>query len=114
MLKNAQKKTPDRKRPGEKHSLLLKEFKLIAYAPYCLECPLIGNALKFFTQSLYVYVNCEMEGADFAFEKSEVEADIVSSVISIKNPLSGTISVVSAGEVIIDEPWAKGKVTVSN
>jgi len=53
-------------------------------------------------------------GADFAFEKSEVEAVITSSVISIKNPLSGTISVVSAGEVIIDEPWAKGKVTVSN
>lgn len=59
-------------------------------------------------------VNCEMEGADYAFEKSEVEAVITSSVISIKNPLSGTVSVVSAGEVIIDEPWAKGKVTQAN
>ena len=55
-------------------------------------------------------INCQMIDADLAFEKSEVEASITSSVISIKNPLSGTITVPSVGEVIMDEDWAKGKI----
>ncbi len=38
--------------------LLLKQLKLIAYAPYSLECPLIGLAFKLFTESLYMNVNC--------------------------------------------------------
>ena len=49
-------------------------------------------------------VNCEMIGADFSFEKSEVEATITTPVISIKNPKSGYITLPSADEIIIDEP----------
>lgn len=45
-------------------------------------------------------INCEMHGADLAFEKSDVEADITTPVISIKNPTSGRIHVPSA--IIID------------
>ncbi|MBR2021819.1 MAG: DUF3737 family protein [Clostridia bacterium] len=58
-------------------------------------------------------INCEMNDADFAFEKSEVEASITTPVISIKNPLCGTISVPAVEEIIMDEDWAKGKIEVT-
>ena len=37
--------------------LLLEQFKLISYAPYRLERPFVGYALKLFSESLYVNVN---------------------------------------------------------
>lgn len=49
-------------------------------------------------------INCTMEGADLAFEYSDVEADVKGDVISIKNPKSGTIVVDSVGEIIWDDP----------
>ena len=49
-------------------------------------------------------INCQMNGADFAFEKSDVDADVTTPVISIKNPKSGKISVPAADEIILDEP----------
>lgn len=49
-------------------------------------------------------INCTMEGADLAFEYSDVEADVRGDVISIKNPKSGTIVVDSVGEIIWDDP----------
>ncbi len=48
-------------------------------------------------------INCEMHGADLAFEKSEVEADITTPVISIKNPAKGYIKAPSADEIIVTE-----------
>lgn len=48
-------------------------------------------------------INCEMHGADLAFEKSEVEAEITTPLISIKNPKSGRISALAAEEIICDE-----------
>ncbi|MBR2466737.1 MAG: DUF3737 family protein [Clostridia bacterium] len=45
-------------------------------------------------------INCEMHGADLAFERSEVDAEITTPVISIKNPTSGTIKLPTAGELI--------------
>lgn len=48
-------------------------------------------------------INCELHGADLAFEKSEVEADITTPVISIKNPARGYIKVPSAEEIIATE-----------
>lgn len=48
-------------------------------------------------------INCTMDEADLAFEKSEVEADIKSAVISIKNPVSGKIAVKAYDELILTE-----------
>lgn len=48
-------------------------------------------------------INCEMHGADLAFEKSEVEAEITTPVISIKNPSKGYIKVPSVDEIIATE-----------
>ena len=55
-----------------------------------------------------------MEDCDLAFERSNVEAEITTPVISIKNPLSGTIKVPSAGEIIRDIPGALGEVITGN
>lgn len=49
-------------------------------------------------------VNCRVEEADYCFEESEVDADITSPVLSIRNPRSGTIVLPSAGEIIQDAP----------
>ena len=57
-------------------------------------------------------INCRMENADLCFEKSEVEADIVTPVDSIKNPRAGRITVPAVGELIMDDPEAKGEVIV--
>ena len=57
-------------------------------------------------------INCRMEDADLSFEKSEVEADITTGIDSVKNPKSGVIRARSLGELIMDDPEAKGKVEI--
>ena len=57
-------------------------------------------------------INCVMQDADLAFEKSEVDATIVSPVISIKNPYSGTIKVPEVGEIIRNDENAKAQIIV--
>lgn len=74
-------------------------------------CIIIGTQPLCYCKGLKL-INCEMHGADLAFEKSEVEADITTPMISIKNVTSGRISVPSVDELICDEPDAKCVVTV--
>lgn len=57
-------------------------------------------------------INCEMKGADLSFEKSEVEAEITTPVISIKNPHSGNIYVPAVEEIIMNDPDAKGNIII--
>lgn len=57
-------------------------------------------------------INCKMYDADLAFEKSEVDAEITTSVISIKNPKSGTIKVKAVDEIIMDDVEAKGEIVL--
>lgn len=47
-------------------------------------------------------INCEMHGADLAFERSALEAYVTTPMISIKNPLSGKITVPCVDEVITE------------
>ena len=54
--------------------------------------------------------NCEMHGTDLAFERSDVNAEITTNILSIKNPLSGRISAPSAGEIIRDIDGADGEI----
>ena len=72
-------------------------------------CTIIGTQPLCYCKGLRL-INCRMEQADLAFEKSEVEAEITNSVVSIKNPKSGTIKVAGVGEIIMDDPEAKGKI----
>ena len=53
-----------------------------------------------------------MVDTDLCFERSDVQATIVSLVDSIKNPLSGWIQVPEVEEVIMDIAEAKGKVII--
>lgn len=57
-------------------------------------------------------INCRMENCDLAFEKSDVEAVVLSHVDSIKNPKSGTITVQSYGDLIMDDQEARGNVII--
>ena len=57
-------------------------------------------------------INCRMENADLAFEKSEVEADLLLPVISIKNPYSGYIRVPEVSEIIRDDENAKAEIII--
>lgn len=81
-------------------NLTLENCKIIGTQPFCY-C----KGLKL--------INCEMIDADFAFEKSEVEAEVTTPMISIKNPASGCISVPAVDEIIYDDPNAKGHIVVA-
>ena len=76
-------------------------------------CTLIGTQPLCYCKGLKL-INCRMVDCDLAFEKSDVEANIVSDVLSIKNPRSGRVSVESVGEIFMDDPEAEGKVYVKN
>ena len=69
-------------------------------------CKIIGTQPLCYCKGLKM-INCEMHGADLAFEKSEVEADITTPVISIKNPAKGYIRVPHVDEIIMTEDEAK-------
>ena len=74
-------------------------------------CTIIGTQPLCYCKGLKL-INCRMEDCDLAFEKSEVEADIVSHVISVKNPLSGRICAESVGEIIMSDPKSKAEIMV--
>ncbi len=76
-----------------------------------VNCKIIGTQPLCYCKNLKL-INCEMVDTDLAFEKSEVEAVITTRVDSIKNPLSGHIQVPGLGELIMDDPDAKGQVLV--
>ena len=57
-------------------------------------------------------VNCRMGGCDLSFERSQVEATLSESPASIKNRLSGTITIPAETEVIRDIPGADGEIRV--
>ena len=75
-------------------------------------CKIIGTQPLCYCKNLKL-INCEMTDTDLCFEKSEVFAEITTSVISIKNPLSGKITVPEVGEVIMDDENAKGEVVIT-
>ena len=70
-------------------------------------CTLIGTQPLCYCKNLRL-IHCKMIDSDLAFEKSDVEASITTPVISIKNPRSGHIQVPAVGEIIMDDPTAKG------
>ena len=70
-------------------------------------CTISGTQPLCYCKNLKL-INCKMLDADLAFEKSDVEATVTTPMISIKNPLSGIINVPEVGEIIMDDPDAKG------
>lgn len=74
-------------------------------------CLIIGTQPLCYCKNLKL-VNCRMTDTDLAFEKSEVDATILTEVDSIKNPKAGRISVKGVKEMIMDDPDAKGEVVI--
>lgn len=77
-----------------------------------INCTIRGTQPLCYCKDLTL-INCRMEDCDLAFERSDVEAVITTPVISIKNPLSGHISVPAAGEIIRDIPESSGEIIIS-
>jgi hypothetical protein len=71
-----------------------------------INCTIRGTQPLCYCKGLKL-INCTMTGCDLSFEKSDVEAEVKSSVDSIKNPYSGKIVCESAGEIILTDPEAK-------
>ena len=78
-----------------------------------INCKIIGTQPLCYCRNLKM-IHCEMIGTDLAFEKSQVDAEIITKVDSIKNPLSGRITVPDVGEVILDDVKAKGEILVGS
>ena len=73
-----------------------------------VNCHIVGTQPFCYCEGL-VLENCTMENCDLAFEYSSVNAVISSHVDSIKNPLSGRITVNTVGEIIQDENRRDGE-----
>lgn len=76
-------------------------------------CKIIGTQPLCYCKDLKL-IDCEMIDTDLSFEKSEVEATITTPVVSIKNPLSGHITVPAVDEIIRDDENSKGEIIVTD
>ena len=76
-------------------------------------CRIIGTQPLCYCKGLKL-VDCEMVDTDLAFERSQVQATITTSVVSIKNPLAGRITVPAVGEIIRDIPQADGEIVIKS
>lgn len=66
-----------------------------------IRCKLIGTQPLCYCRGL-VLEECTMEGCDLSFENSQVEATVLGSIDSVKNPHTGSIHADSIGEIILD------------
>ena len=78
-----------------------------------IRCHIKGTQPLCYCKNLKL-VDCTMENTDLSFENSEVYANIIGNVISIKNPKSGQIIVDSVNEIIIDDEKYQGKIIKKN
>lgn len=70
-----------------------------------VRCHIAGTQPLCYCKGL-VLEDCTMEGCDFSFEFSEVNARVLGHVLSVKNPGSGTVVADSVGEIILEEDTA--------
>lgn len=74
-------------------------------------CKIIGTQPFCYCKSLKL-INCEMTDTDLCFERSEVEANVTTPIISVKNPLCGYICAPKIDKIIMDIKEAKGKIII--
>lgn len=66
-----------------------------------IRCTIIGTQPLCYAKNL-ILQDCEMTDCDLAFEKSDVQANVRGTILSVKNPKSGSITADAFGEVILD------------
>lgn len=76
-----------------------------------VRCKIIGTQPLCYCKGLRL-IDCEMVDTDLAFEKSEVEVAVTTSIVSVKNPRAGIIAALAVGEIIMDDPEAQGVIHV--
>lgn len=76
-----------------------------------INCKITGTQPLCYCKNLRL-IDCEMTNTDLCFEKSDVQATVTTPIISVKNPLSGTITAPAVGELIVDDENAKGQVII--
>lgn len=69
-------------------------------------CKIIGTQPLCYCENLTL-IDCTMENCDLSFEYSSVEASVNGHIDSVKNPLSGTITCDSVGEIIREDSVKK-------
>lgn len=74
-------------------------------------CRIMGTQPFCYCRNLRL-INCQMIDTDLCFEKSQVQAQITTPVVSIKNPRSGRIVVPEVGEIIRDDEQSKGEIVI--
>lgn len=74
-----------------------------------IDCTIQGTQPLCYCKNLKL-VNCKMVDTDLCFEKSDVNAEITTPVVSIKNVHSGTVIVPQVGDIICDDENAHGKI----
>ena len=75
-------------------------------------CTVIGTQPLCYCKGLKL-IDCKMIDCDLSFERSEVEADIVGEIVSVKNVYSGYVRADAIGEVIVDDENARGRVEIT-
>lgn len=78
-----------------------------------MNCKIIGTQPLCYCKNLKL-INCTMKDTDLSFEYSDVEADVLGHVVSIKNPRSGVITADGVGEIIMEDAVMEctGKVVI--
>lgn len=78
-----------------------------------VRCKIIGTQPLCYCKGL-VLEDCEMEACDLSFERSEVTATVKGHIDSVKNPIVGSITADSIGEIILeDEIVTPGKCVIT-
>lgn len=67
-----------------------------------IDCQIIGTQPLCYCKNLKL-IHCTMKDCDLAFEYSDVQAEIIGEVESIKNPKSGVITVDGVKEIIMED-----------
>ncbi len=77
-----------------------------------IRCKISGTQPLCYCKNLKL-IDCEMTDCDLAFEYSDVEADIIGHIDSVKNPASGTIVADSIGEIIKEDSIMESKAKIT-
>lgn len=71
-----------------------------------INCKIIGTQPLCYCKNLKL-INCTMQKTDLSFEYSDVEADIIGSIDSVKNPKSGYIKADKIKKIILEDSIIK-------
>lgn len=80
-----------------------------------IDCEIIGTQPLCYCKNLKL-INCTTKKCDLAFENSEVNGNIIGYIDSIKNVLSGTVTVDNVGNIIKDDEkyGCSGQIIIKN